>query len=56
MQVWDQVVVTAAGEFEGKAGLVIRVDVAKELATVKLDEHPDAPGVFAFSELKLLGR
>lgn len=56
MQVWDQVQVNAeAGEHAGRAGLVIRVDVKTEVATVKLDELAE-PVAFAFSELSLLGR
>lgn len=60
MQVWDNVKVEAAGAFEGRAGVVIRVDAGKELATVELDAAVEPAAakeiqVFAFAELKRLG-
>ena len=60
MQVWNQVKVMAPGAFEGRAGVVIRVDNAAAMATVQLDEtvEPAAPKtieVFAFTELVILG-
>jgi len=57
MQAWDQVKVIAAGAYEGRAGLVIRV--ANDVNTVKLDETPDKQGEvqnFTDAELTLLGR
>jgi len=53
MQAWDQVV-AISGEHAEKAGLVIRVNNAQSIATVKLD-LADEPVEFAFSELKQLG-
>lgn len=53
MQAWHQVKVLAAGEYEGKAGLVVRVDSQAQVATVKLDEVAEPVG-FAFSELQVL--
>lgn len=53
MQAWQQVKVLAAGDFEGKAGFVLRVDSQALVATVKIDEV-DAPENFAFSELQAL--
>jgi len=54
MQAWDQVIVTT-GEYAEKAGVVVRVNTDKEIATVKLDGEAE-PVEFAFSELKYLGR
>lgn len=54
MQSWDQVKVIA-GEYEGQAGLVLRVDAEHQVATVKLDNAAD-PVAFGFAELQLLGR
>lgn len=59
MQVWDQVKVKAAGPFEGRAGVIVRV--VDGVAAVKLDEVADPPTPsavenFAFGELDLLGR
>jgi hypothetical protein len=54
MQVWDQVV-CIGGKYENQAGLVIRVDNAASVATVKLDSLDD-PVDFRFAELKFLGR
>lgn len=58
MQPWDIVKVSDEGEsqeFAGKAGVVLRVDQKKEIATVKLDEVPEQQ-LFAFSELIFLAR
>lgn len=57
MQAWNQVKVTAEGKHQGKAGLVLRSEGqgVEELVTVRLDEQPDTPEVFAASELVLLG-
>lgn len=51
MQAWNQVKVKATGSFEGKAGLVVRVD--GEVVTVKLDDVPE-PQNFVANELQLL--
>ena len=60
MQVWNQVKVKAPGAFEGRAGVVIRADLANGVVTVKLDEiadpvTPSTVEVFAVDELLLLG-
>ena len=54
MQVWDQVV-CIGGQYENQAGLIIRTDNTKDIATVKLDSFAD-PVAFGYAELKLLGR
>lgn len=68
MQAWDAVKTTGAEsikpELQNRAGLIVRVDVAKEIATVKLDATPETderkalPEVteaFSFEELVRLG-
>ena len=55
MQVGDQVKVLAAGGYEGKAGVIIRIDTVTQVATVKLDEV-EMPQGFAAVELEHLGR
>lgn len=56
MQVWDIVKVTAAEhELQDKAGVAIRLDAAKGLVIVKLDDLADSV-VFAENELTVLGR
>lgn len=55
-QVWDQVKVVKAGDpHDGKAGLVVRVDAANDIAVVKLDGETDTTN-FAAAELVFLGR
>lgn len=54
MQVWDQVMSTA-GQYADKAGVVIAVDIATETASIKLD-GVEIPVTFDFAELKFLGR
>lgn len=54
MQPWDQVKVKAAGEDEGKAGVILRSDQANKVHTVKLDLDPNNPKAFAEAELEIL--
>mgnify|MGYP001293378671 CR=1 FL=1 len=56
MQPWDIVTVQGVdNDYDGKAGIVLRVKADKAVAVVKLDEVPE-PLAFAYAELTVLGR